>query len=625
MPRSDLPSLSVPGPDPSTGLASHPGVLINLLDALAGASSLSDEARTWLLLDPALALAVLRLSAQRGAVSDQYTFAELCERVSLATLKGLVSDAAIRQLADPATAIDDDDWQRAISLAHLCRALALESAYPALDEAWLAGLFCSLPGSQAALSELPIRGFLADVPRFLREPANRLRDATPLPRLAAMAWQLLEKRAPADLDTLSLPPSPDHEPLKLTLQEMDKSVEVFSALARAQQNLSGAVARFTRAELATTGMHERSCEGVLAAARLLAEQEGLYDPLYLRLDMRTSMLESQDLGEFRASPISIRMEGGNSAAVRALFTRALVVVYTDAGSDASLLDMQLARQADADGVAAIPVGAGDTRGVLLVCGDRKALADLAAHAERYTHLGELAARAIPAAAPMPDAGDPYLGGRVRRAAHEINNPLGIIKNYLAILKAKLGDTAPIADELRIIHEELDRIVRIVRSLAHDDDSLAELPEDTDIGQLAEDLVKVTAPTWQARGIKVTHKPSAGLPRLNCDRDKLKQILLNLLLNALEATPDGGEVRLETAQITNHKRARFIELQVSDSGPGISPEVAEILFAPLETEKGEGHAGLGLSIVNKLMEDMGASISFKTGPSGTSFQLLFPLG
>ncbi|MDD5390400.1 MAG: HAMP domain-containing sensor histidine kinase [Gallionellaceae bacterium] len=623
MPRSAPPPLAAP--IPITGLASHPGVLINLLDALAGAGGLSEEARTWLLLDPALALEVLRLSAQHGAAPGQYDFAELCERVSLTTLKGLASDAAIRQLANPATAIEDADWSRAISLAYLCRALARESDYPALDEAWLAGLFCALPGSQAALSELPIRGFLADVPRFLREPANRLRDATPLPRLAAMAWRLLEKRTPADLDTLSLPPSPDHASLRAILQEMDKSVEVFSALARAQQDLSGAVARFTRAELATTGMHERNCDGVLAAARLLAEQEGLYDPLYLRLDKRTSMLESQDLGEFHAPPISIRMEGGNSAAVRALFTRALVVVYTDAGGDASLLDMQLARQADADGVAAIPVGEGDTRGVLLVCGDRKALADVAAHAERYTRMGELTARAIPAAAPPPDAGDAYLGGRVRRAAHEINNPLGIIKNYLAILKAKLGDAAPIADELRIIHEELDRIVRIVRALTNDDDSLAELSEDTDIGQLVEDLVKVTAPTWQARGIQVTHKPGAALPRLNCDRDKLKQVLLNLLLNALEATPDGGEIRLETARITNQKRERFIELQISDSGPGISPEVADKLFAPLETEKGEDHAGLGLAIVNKLMEDLGATISFKTGSSGTSFQLLFPLG
>jgi signal transduction histidine kinase len=606
-------------------MPSHPGVLSKLLDALAGARSLSAEARTWLMLDPALALAVLHSAAQPGTSSSQCSFEELFGQVSLYALKGLVSDAAIRQLGNPATAIRDADWVRAISLAHLCRALAQHTAYPAPDEAWLAGLFCSVQGVQAALSELPMRGFLADVPSLLHEPASRLRDATPLPRLAAMAWHLLERRAPADTDTLSLPSPPDHESLRAMLQEMDKSVATFSAPALAQRDLTGALARFTRAELAAVGMHQLSGEGVAAAARLLAEQDGLYDPLYLRLDKRTSMLESQDLGELPAPPLSIRVEGSNTAAVRALFTRAPVVVFTDSAQEASLLDIQLARQADADGVAAIPVGEGAARGVLLICGDREALTDIAAHPERYTRLGELAGRTSPAGEPTPGDGDPYLSGRVRRAAHEINNPLGIIKNYLAILKAKLGNEAPIADELRIIHEELDRIVRIVRTLAHDDENLAELEEETDIGLLADDLVKVTAPTWKPRGIRVTNKAAAGLPRLMCDRDKLKQVLLNLLLNALEATPDGGEVRLETSQVTNHRRERFIEVQVSDSGHGIRPELAERLFAPVETEKGGNHAGLGLAIVKTLTEDLGGNLSFKTSSSGTTFQLVFPLG
>lgn len=395
---------------------------------------------------------------------------------------------------------------------------------------------------------------------------------------------------------------------------MDKSV-----------GISPAVTRSARAELAGTGMHERADDGVLTAARLLTEQDGLYDPIYLRLDKRTSMLEARDLGEQTAPPIAIRVEGSNTAAVRALFTRMPVVVYRDPGSDASLLERQLARQADADGIAAIPVGEGASRGVLLVCGDRAALAEIAAHPERYARLGESAGRASPRAEVAPTDGDAYLSGRVRRAAHEINNPLGIIKNYLAILTAKLGEEAPIADELRIIHEELDRIVRIVRALANDDSSLAELAEATDIATLASDLIKVTAPTWQQRGIRVTLGGGPGLPRLECDRDKIKQILLNLLLNALEATPDGGEIRVETAQVTNHKRERFIELQISDSGPGIDPDLEQHLFDPLSTEKGEDHAGLGLAIVKTLTESLGGGITYKSGASGTTFQLLFPIG
>lgn len=623
LPHSAPRPLSVP-PSPAR-IASHPGVLVNLLDALAGAGRLSEQARGWLMLDPGLSLAILRATARPDTDPGPSGFEALCGQISLPTLKGLVSDTALRQLARPELALQEQDWLQAISLAHLCRSLARHTAYPALDEAWLAGLLGDLPGSQQALAELPMRGFLADVPRLLREPPSRLRDATLLPRLAATAWQLLKRRALDSDDQLSLAPAPDHESLGVMLQEMDKSVATSAARTRAQQDLSSAVARFTRAELATTGMHERTDDGVLAAARLLAEQEGLYDPVYLCLDKRTSMLESRDIGELRAPPISIRVEGSNTAAVRALFTRMPVVVYRDPGSDTSLLDLQLARQAGADGIAAIPVGEGATRGVLLVCGDREALAEVATHPERYTRMGELAGRAAAPAELTAAGGEAYLGGRVRRAAHEINNPLGIIKNYLAILKAKLGDEAPIADELRIIHEELDRIVRIVRALNQDDDSLAELSEATDIGALAEDLIKVTAPSWQARGIRIMHRSSPGLPRLDCDRDKIKQILLNLLLNALEATPDGGEIRLETGLVTNHKRERFIELQITDSGTGIDPELEQHLFDPVESEKGEGHAGLGLSIVRTLTENIGGGIAYKSGSSGTTFQLLFPLG
>jgi two-component sensor histidine kinase len=363
--------------------------------------------------------------------------------------------------------------------------------------------------------------------------------------------------------------------------------------------------------------------GVVAIARRLAELDGLHDPIYLCLDKRTSTLEARPLGEGPAPTLSIRMEGGHCAAVRALYKHAPVVVYTHAGGDASALDIKLAL--DADGIAAIPVGDGTTRGVLLVCGDRAALADIERHGERYM-TQERAAAPEPErpTAPTLDT-DPWLSGRVRRATHEINNPLGIIKNYLAILKAKLGDDTSIVDELRIIHEEIDRIVRIVRALSQNDDSLGELEEESDLGLLVQDMVKVTAPSWQPRGIQIICNTSPGLPLLACDRDKLKQILLNLLLNALEATPDGGVIRLETAQVTNHKRERSIELQITDSGPGIPPELMERLFDPVESGKGGGHAGLGLSIVKTLTETLGGSISFKSGASGTTFQLLFRIG
>jgi signal transduction histidine kinase len=311
-----------------------------------------------------------------------------------------------------------------------------------------------------------------------------------------------------------------------------------------------------------------------------------------------------------------------------MLSRTAMIVLEDAGMAAAVLDLQLIRQADADGLVAIPVGEADSQGVLLVCGNAVALATVAALPKHFARMGELAGRLPPTNAVIGsensvDETAGALPSRVRRAAHEINNPLGIIKNYLAILKVKLGDDAPISDELRIIYEELDRIVRIVRGLSRVQVEAATVGETADLNALIQDLVKVTQPTWLSKGIEVATVLTPGLAHLTNDRDKLKQIVLNLMLNAIEATPPGGVVRIETAALLNQRHEHFIEVLVSDSGSGIAPDIAKQIFDPLDTAKGDGHAGLGLSIVKSLTESMQGSIIFKTSASGTTFQILLP--
>jgi signal transduction histidine kinase len=342
-------------------------------------------------------------------------------------------------------------------------------------------------------------------------------------------------------------------------------------------------------------------------------------------DPRSGALRSQTLGGHSTPPIAIQPEGSTTAAAWALLTRAPVVVMSESPGDAAVLDLQLIRQAGAEGLAAIPIGAGEPGGVLLVFGSRQALSAIAANPRHYARLGELAGRPAPqplSAAPVTGNND-QLAVKVRRAAHEINNPLGIVKNYLAIMKAKLGDEASIGDELRIMHEELDRIVRIIRGLTQDEAPLGPFLEEADVNALIEDLVKVTDPSWQSKGVRIVQHLDANLPRLACDRDKLKQIVLNLLLNALEATPAGGQVRLETGSLVNHRQERFVEISVADSGPGIPRELAGRVFSPVESAKGEGHAGLGLSIVKALTQSLNGSITFKSNATGTTFQILLP--
>jgi signal transduction histidine kinase len=638
-------------------LLSHSGVLAALLEELGGRKALTPTVGELLILDPVLALHALESYSQAntGVSLLAYRHADLLRGLDVSALKSMVTTAATEHLTHSGSSEYMLNWRQAVRCAMLSRLLAEKLNYPSPDEAWLAGLLIWLPQFatdielsaaqptvQKRLDRLPLRTFLPDALRYLDVPMLRLQDAAPLVQMVVAAHRLVRasaantagKAEKALPDAVFLGPVIDQTALRDLLNTANTAVDNLceqQGLDQANPKSIGELAleliRYNQLELAASVMQETNETAIQTLVNLLASHEGLADPTYLKLNRRTSYLEAQPIGDIAPTPLSIRVEGSRAAAVRALFTRTAVIVLESDGDEAAVLDLQLIRQADADGLVAIPVGEGDSQGVLLVCGSASALATVAAMPKHYARMGELAVRTpqsvvVETVESADDAAD-ALPARVRRAAHEINNPLGIIKNYLAILKVKLGDDAPISDELRIIYEELDRIVRIVRGLTQAEADVAGIPDEADLNALIQDLVKVTQPTWLGKGIQVFTQLAPAIPRLSGDRDKLKQIVLNLMLNAIEATPSGGVVRLETAALSNHRHEHFIEIIVADSGSGIAPEVAEKIFDPLDTAKGDGHAGLGLSIVKSLTESMQGSIIFKTGATGTTFQILLP--
>jgi len=638
----------------------HSVVLAQLLKELGGRKTLDESIAELLMLDPVLALRALEAYTQSHAGQSLQFFrqADLLQGLDASTLKSIATTGATDRFTHLAYANRHAAWLPALRCAVLSRMLAEKLHYPSPDEAWLAGLLIWLPGfaaasdlapdlprqaAQAALDQLPLRTFLSDVLRYRDLQPERLLDAAPLVQMVVSAYRLAqmslsEVASKSDnplLNVLFMVSRVDQETLRDLLTLADQQVNALAVKYRLEQLSDKAIAdlgleliRYNQLELAASAMQANQSAAILTLARLLASHEGLADPVYLKLNARTGFLEAQPLGEHPFAPLSIRVEGSNTAAVRAMLTRTAMIVLESAGMDAAVLDLQLIRQADADGLVAIPVGEADSQGVLLVCGNAVALATVAALPKHFARMGELAGRLPPTSAVTGsensvDEAAVALPSRVRRAAHEINNPLGIIKNYLAILKVKLGDDAPISDELRIIYEELDRIVRIVRGLSRVQVEVATVGETADLNALIQDLVKVTQPTWSSKGIKVSTVLTPGLAHLTNDRDKLKQIVLNLMLNAIEATPPGGAVRIETAALLNQRHEHFIEVLVSDSGSGIAPDIAKQIFDPLDTAKGDGHAGLGLSIVKSLTESMQGSIIFKTSATGTTFQILLP--
>ena len=156
-------------------------------------------------------------------------------------------------------------------------------------------------------------------------------------------------------------------------------------------------------------------------------------------------------------PIAIDPENSTTAAAWALLTRDPVVVTRDLPEEAAVLDLQLMRRARAEGLVALPLGQDPATGVLIVHGPRQALARVASQARFYRRLGQLAGR-------RPARPDGARAEGVRQAARALSNPLGIIKNYLALVRTRLGETPPVVAELNIVDEELDRVVRILRDL-----------------------------------------------------------------------------------------------------------------------------------------------------------------
>ena len=225
----------------------------------------------------------------------------------------------------------------------------------------------------------------------------------------------------------------------------------------------------------------------------------------------------------------------------------------------------------------------------------------------------------------------------RKVAHEVNNPLSIIKNYLKILGMKLGADNLAQDELRIVNEEIDRVALIIRQLTDLTSEKDRVRQTVDVNGLVagscHDYRKVLLGGSRIR-FHLDLDPA--LPGLVTDRNGLKQVLINLLKNAIEAMRQGGNLYVRTKCLVTRdleemavkregKAEQYVEISVRDDGPGIPEAVRQRLFEPYVTTKGEGHSGLGLSVVHSIVKDLGGTIQCESAEGkGTTFVIRFPL-
>jgi signal transduction histidine kinase len=208
-------------------------------------------------------------------------------------------------------------------------------------------------------------------------------------------------------------------------------------------------------------------------------------------------------------------------------------------------------------------------------------------------------------------------------AHEIKNPLSIIKVNLKLISEELAsrdaNPARAARKIDVVRKETDRLEQILEDFLRYIRKTELHPVSADINQLVTDMADFYSP--QAASHSITLRVALDSGQLICkvDADSLKQVLLNLFINAQQAMPDGGELMIRTQK--NDAKAVII---VSDTGRGIESENLDRIFDAYYSTK-PGGSGLGLSTSRKIIEAHNGSIRVDSVPQkGSSFTIQLPL-
>lgn len=216
-----------------------------------------------------------------------------------------------------------------------------------------------------------------------------------------------------------------------------------------------------------------------------------------------------------------------------------------------------------------------------------------------------------------------LGQLAAGVAHEINNPLAGMRGAFELIKSSLSPEHEHFDLLELIDREIERISGIVHQMYQLYRRTPQQPTELDLARIVREVIYMLENAAAKRQVALHLAPSAEPLNVSLAEGEVKQILYNLIRNALQASPANSTVEVRVATLE-----REIAVQVQDCGSGIAAEVLPHIFDPFfSTKSGEGQAGmgLGLSVSRSLIEAMGGRIEVTTKAGhGSRFSAIFPL-
>ncbi len=210
-------------------------------------------------------------------------------------------------------------------------------------------------------------------------------------------------------------------------------------------------------------------------------------------------------------------------------------------------------------------------------------------------------------------------------AHELNNPLTTVTGFSELILDEMPSDAPHRADMEMILREALRARAVVRRLLDFARQGERTRARSDMNEIADDVLALTRHLIHTSGVQLDVNLAKDLPWVSVDSNQMKQVLLNLIHNALQAMPNGGKLKLLTEARYKDGR-RWVVITVKDSGIGIEPQNRDRIFEPFFTTKGNaGGTGLGLSVTYGIVTDHGGTIEVESQPgTGSTFVVWLPI-
>lgn len=200
-------------------------------------------------------------------------------------------------------------------------------------------------------------------------------------------------------------------------------------------------------------------------------------------------------------------------------------------------------------------------------------------------------------------------------AHEIRNPLVSIQTFFQLAPQRLNDEEFMTSFLKLAEAEVQRIGNLISELLMFAKSPVPIRRPVDVGEVVERATILLEPQARSQGVALSHFRDGQLPYVLADGDQIMQVVLNIGLNGIQATPRGGQVRLACREV-DVDGGRYCEIEITDTGSGIPDSMREAIFDPFFTTRDKG-TGLGLAIAHQIVSESGGFIGVSSAEGGGS--------